>query len=51
MFRQLDHAHGAGHFSGHLVSYIDTDLASLLPARRARPPAWPGAGLPRSSWN
>jgi transcriptional regulator with XRE-family HTH domain len=30
MFRQLDHAHGAGHFTGHLVSYIDTDLADLL---------------------
>jgi transcriptional regulator with XRE-family HTH domain len=43
MFRQLDHAHGAGHFTGHLVSYIDTDLAGLL----ARP-AGPSAGVARS---
>jgi transcriptional regulator with XRE-family HTH domain len=43
MFRQLDHAHGAGHFTGHLVSYIDTDLAGLL----ARP-AGSSAGVVRS---
>ena len=35
MFRQLDHAHGAGGFSGHLATYIDTELAALL----ARPAA------------
>jgi hypothetical protein len=43
MFRRLDHAHGAGHFTGHLVSYIDTDLAGLL----ARP-AGPSAGVARA---
>jgi transcriptional regulator with XRE-family HTH domain len=35
MFRQLDHAHGAGGFAGHLATYIDTELTSL----RARPSA------------
>jgi hypothetical protein len=43
MFRQLDHAHGAGHFTRHLVSYIDTDLANLLGR-----PAGSAAGLARS---
>jgi tetratricopeptide (TPR) repeat protein len=35
MFRQLDHAHGAGSFVRHLSLYIDTELAGLL----ARPAA------------
>ncbi|QMU67118.1 helix-turn-helix transcriptional regulator [Streptacidiphilus sp. P02-A3a] len=35
MFRQLDHAHGAGRFAGHLAAYIDDELAQLL----ARPAA------------
>ena len=30
MFRQLDHAHGAGVFAGHLATYIDTELTGLL---------------------
>ncbi|MFJ6136248.1 hypothetical protein [Kitasatospora sp. NPDC092286] len=30
MFRQLDHAHGAGQFAAHLSTYIDTELVSLL---------------------
>lgn len=37
MFRQLDHAHGAGAFAGNLVAYIDTEVTGLL----ARPPATP----------
>jgi hypothetical protein len=35
MFRQLDHAHGAGSFVRYLGVYIDTELAGLL----ARPAA------------
>ncbi|QMU75700.1 helix-turn-helix domain-containing protein [Streptacidiphilus sp. PB12-B1b] len=35
MFRQLDHAHGAGRFAGHLAAYVDDELAQLL----ARPAA------------
>lgn len=35
MFRELDHAHGAGPFAAHLQSYIDSELTSLL----ARPAA------------
>lgn len=30
MFRELDHAHGAGTFAAHLRSYIDSELADLL---------------------
>jgi hypothetical protein len=30
MFRELDHAHGAGAFAGHLRTYIDTELVELL---------------------
>jgi transcriptional regulator with XRE-family HTH domain len=35
MFRQLDHAHGAGNFAAHLKLYLDSELATLL----RRPPA------------
>ncbi|MFE9426200.1 hypothetical protein ACFYNO_24950 [Kitasatospora sp. NPDC006697] len=30
MFRQLDHAHGAGQFAVNLGTYIDTELTALL---------------------
>ncbi|WP_344662319.1 helix-turn-helix domain-containing protein [Catenulispora subtropica] len=30
MFRELDHAHGAGSFAGHLVTYIDTELNGMI---------------------
>ncbi|MBD0688386.1 helix-turn-helix domain-containing protein [Streptomyces sp. CBMA123] len=30
MFRQLDHAHGAGQFATQLRTYVDTELSSLL---------------------
>lgn len=44
MFRQLDHAHGAGSFVRHLAVYIDTELAGLL----ARPAAGSGVASARS---
>jgi hypothetical protein len=43
LFRQLDHAHGAGSFVRHLAAYIDTELASLL----ARPAAGSGVASAR----
>jgi hypothetical protein len=43
MFRQLDHAHGAGQFAGHLASYIEHELAALL----ARPSPDAAIGLER----
>ena len=44
VFRQLDHAHGAGSFVRHLAAYIDTELASLL----VRPTAGSGVTSARS---
>lgn len=44
MFRELDHAHGAGSFVGHLAVYIGTELAGLL----ARPAAGSGVASARS---
>jgi hypothetical protein len=37
MFRQLDHAHGAGQFAGHLASYVEHELAALLGRPAASP--------------
>jgi hypothetical protein len=44
MFRQLDHAHGAGSFVRYLAAYIDAELASLL----ARPVSGSGVASARS---
>lgn len=44
MFRQIDHAHGAGHFAAHLGSYVDTDLVALL----GRPVSNESVGVSRS---
>lgn len=44
MFRQLDHAHGAGSLVRHLAAYIDTELASLL----ARPASGSSVASARS---
>ncbi|MBV9022669.1 MAG: helix-turn-helix domain-containing protein [Streptomycetaceae bacterium] len=37
MFRQLDHAHGAGPFAAQLATYIDTELTALLSRPAADP--------------
>ncbi|MBV9026904.1 MAG: helix-turn-helix domain-containing protein [Streptomycetaceae bacterium] len=37
MFRQLDHAHGAGRFAAQLATYIDTELTTLLSRPAANP--------------
>ena len=44
MFRQLDHAHGAGVFAEQLRVYIDSELLSLL----SRPPASAGVQAARA---
>jgi transcriptional regulator with XRE-family HTH domain len=44
MFRQLDHAHGAGNFAAHLKLYIDAELAALL----RRPSASPAIAVARA---
>lgn len=44
MFRQLDHAHGAGSFAAHLKLYIDAELAALL----RRPSASPAIAAARA---
>lgn len=44
MFRQLDHAHGAGNFAAHLKLYIDNELDALM----RRPPASPDVAVARA---